>query len=152
MINFVKEVEDIIEVFDHSYPDGLDGYADTLYQVKLVLDMVGEAYNKIKDFYENGRMELCNRMLRNDTIKLDKGNYTATIQTKSRWSPIVQYKGDVLDYFKNNKKYEKLWTITSIDLNKTLTELAENGLPPELEGKCKEYVEQHVRLTEKKTK
>lgn len=130
---------------------GISQLSDKVYLAKLFVDAMEDYTKRVKTYYEGLRKDLCAMMLREDTLKVDKSMFTATIQTKSRWSPILEYKGDVMDYFKNTPGYDELWTITSTDLNKTLTEIASSdNIPPELDGKIKEYIEQHVRMSPKK--
>ena len=66
------------------------------------------------------------------------------LETKERWSPVVEEKGQLLDILK--VEAPELFTVSAPTLSKFINNLIETygELPPQYEGLVKKYDDTHV--------
>jgi hypothetical protein len=131
--------------------------ANEIRLAKLELD-VAEAKAKLaKDKYEALRKQLTADMIASDTFKFELFSSNGVpgmsfrLETKERWSPIVENKDILMD--KLRQEAPDMFTVTPAALTKYIGELCEANdgeLPKEFDGLVKKYDDTHVVVRETK--
>lgn len=118
---------------------------------KMELDLAEAKAQVAKKRYEFLRQQLVNEMVSENLPKFEIGKdgdlngLSFRLETKQRWSPVVDVK-DLL-YEKLLNDAPELFTITPAALTKYCNDLAERNegeIPEELKGLVKKYDDTHV--------
>ena len=118
---------------------------------KMEADLAEAKASLAKKRYEQLRQQLVNEMVNENLPKFEIGKdgdldgLSFRLETKQRWSPVVENK-DIL-YDKLLKDAPELFTITAAALTKycnDLAELNEGDIPESLKSLVKKYDDTHV--------
>lgn len=117
---------------------------------KMEADLAEAKASSAKKRYEQLRQQLVNEMVNENLPKFEIGSdgdlngLSFRLETKKRWSPVVENK-DVL-YDKLLRSVPELFTITPAALTKYCNELIERDgdIPEELKELVKNYDDTHV--------
>lgn len=131
----------------------MDRYALTAQQLrlaKLEYEALQAQADAKKKEYEALRKQLCNDMVSNEILKFniaktkDEPAMSFRLESKERWSPVVEEKGALFTVLRNEAP--DLFTILPATLNKFIGNLVETygQLPPQYQGLVKKYDDTHV--------
>lgn len=118
---------------------------------KMEADLAEAKANAAKKKYEQLRQQMVNEMVSENLFKFEITSeegldaMSFRLETKQRWSPVVDVKDELYD--KLLSTVPELFTITPAALTKYCNDLCErnNGdLPEELKGLVKKYDDTHV--------
>lgn len=124
--------------------------AKELRLAKLEYEIAQANADELKQRYEKLRHQLVSEMVMDNMPKFEldsEGNipkYTFRLETKERWSPIIENKDLLMTKLKNEAP--ELFTITAPTLSKYIAEIVEiNGeLPNEFKNLVKKFDDTHV--------
>lgn len=124
--------------------------AKELRLAKLEYEIAQAKADELKQVYEKLRHQLVSEMVMDNMPKFEldsEGNvpkYTFRLETKERWSPIIENKDLLMTKLKTEAP--ELFTITAPTLSKYIADIVEinGGLPEEFKDLVKKFDDTHV--------
>lgn len=130
--------------------------AQKLRLAKLDYELARSVADEKKKIYEQYRRDLCTQMVASEVRKFeilpsdDIPGLSFTLETKERWSPVVENKDRLMELLKT--RAPELFTINANTLNSYLTDVVETfgEVPVEYRDLIKKYDDTHVTVRTKR--